>query len=149
VSIRPSPVLRTNAHFDGVVATYVGMAKPGKSVNVSDNRGNGGLGVPAVFTVDLKKPHLIDYFRIGHRNSVLGLRYWGVTVEGSNDNTNWEMLKENFAIPDAKNGAKLESPNIPVDRSTHRYIRVTLTDYDPVNNSAVQMSEFYLGASKD
>jgi hypothetical protein len=131
------------AILDENYASFLSLAKPGKSVN--------GSSVPAAeragFIIDCKETANIDYFRILHRNTTVGLRIWKVAIYGSPDNTNWEAINEDYTVTGYNVSATQSSPNLSIPHSGFRYIKVLITGWDAVNNSATQLSEFYLGMS--
>jgi hypothetical protein len=136
----PSPI----AHLDGNFSSFLSLCKPGKST--------GGASTPAgdrvFFVVDMNEPQEFNYFRIRHRNDGAGLRLWALSIYGSDDGVNFSEIQSNIAVPDVKNGAILETPNMDIPYSYFRYIKVFYEEWDPVNNSAIQISEFYLGVKK-
>ena len=133
----------SRAHIDDDITTFLGLVKPGKS--------NSGINVAideeVWFTVDMQTPQEFDYFRIRHRynNSGTGLRIWEVSVFGSNDNVSYEPLAMNVTMPNYNVGSIEETPNLDLPRSTFRYVKILYTKWDEVNNSNIQMAEFYLG----
>jgi hypothetical protein len=133
------------AIMDGNLGSFMSIAKPGKTAN--------GSSVPidelAGFTLDLQQQSCVDYFRIYHRNNALGLRIWAVTIYGSHDKTNWENIVTNMTVTDYTITSNLESPNIQIPRSYFRYFKIEYTKWDTVNNSAIQLAEFYLGVKKN
>lgn len=131
--------------LDENYSTFLSIAKPGKSVNGSAVPANELAG----WTLDLQQSLTIDYYRIRHRDSTKGLRIWSLTMYGSDDNVNWQVIKENIVTTGYETTSVLESPNIPIPRSKFRYLKVEYTDWDTANNSACQLAEFYLGASKN
>ncbi|MDR2038373.1 MAG: discoidin domain-containing protein [Bacteroidales bacterium] len=137
---RPSDSPSPTAHLDGDLSTFLSQVKPGKS-NGNISPGND----PVFFIVDMLEAQEFNYFRIRHRNTTLGLRVWGLSIYGSNDGTNFSEIQLDIDIPNVTSTNDLESPNIEIPLSTYRYIKAIYTKWDTVNNSAVQMSEFYLG----
>jgi hypothetical protein len=132
----PSPV----GHLDGDISTFLSLCKPGKST--------GGASTPAgdrvFFIIDMKEIQEFNSFRIRHRNELVGLRVWALSMYGSNDGVNYSEIQPTISIPYVKDSDVLETPNIEIPRSRYRYLKVFFDDWDNVNNSAMQMSEFYL-----
>lgn len=131
--------------IDENYATFLSLAKPGKSVNGSEVPANELAG----FIFDLKETLCIDYYRIRHRNTTVGLRLWEASIYGSADGVDWQPIKENNPVTGYAISATLESPNMPVSRSNFRYIKILITKWDTVNNSATQLAECYLGMSSN
>lgn len=150
-----------NAHIDGDNRTMLSMAKPGKSVNGSVN--NGTYQMSMIFILDLKDSYTFNYFRVWHRTTDTGdgLRVRALQVYGSNnyqgpvnkysnpnaesateDKTQWVSVGGVVAFPVPRTTL---SPNMTLPLSNYRYVKVEYKDWDAVNNSASQMSEFYLG----
>jgi hypothetical protein len=136
----PSPV----GHLDGNSSSFLSLCKPGKST--------GGASTPTgervFFINDMKEPQEFNYFRIRHRNDAIGLRVWALSMYGSDDGVNFSEILANFEIPNVKYSSIIETPNLAIPFSRYRYIKVFYEDWDPVNNSAMQISEFYLGVQK-
>jgi hypothetical protein len=136
----PSPI----AHLDGNVSSFLSLCKPGKST--------GGASTPTgdrvFFIISMNESQEFNYFRVRHRNETIGLRVWALSIYGSDDGVNFSEIQSNISIPNVKNGAVLETPNIEIPYSYYRYIKVFYEEWDPVNNSAMQISEFYLGVKK-
>jgi hypothetical protein len=132
-------------HLDGYPATFLSMVKP--------NKASGGIFVPAgeaiFFIIDMKISQNISYFRILHRgNNIAGLRFWGLSIHGSDDGVNFFEIQPKIAIPDARDITVPETPNIEFTTARCRYVKVICEEWDTVNNGAVQMSEFYIGVKE-
>ncbi|MDR1887757.1 MAG: discoidin domain-containing protein [Prevotellaceae bacterium] len=138
---RPSDSPSPLAHLDGDISTFLSLVKPGKST--------GGASTPigdiVYFINDMGSKQTFDYFRIRHRNDGIGLRVWGLSVYGSDDGVNFSEIRRDIDIPSYSVPSILETPNIELPLSSYRYIKVVYEKWDPVNNSAMQISEFYLG----
>jgi hypothetical protein len=136
----PSPV----GHLDGNISSFLSLCKPGKST--------GGASTPAgdrvFFIIDMNETQEFNYFRILHRNSTVGLRVWALSIYGSDDGVNYSEIQPTMSVPNVKNGGILETPNIEIPHSYYRYLKVFFDEWDNVNNSAMQISEFYLGVKK-
>jgi hypothetical protein len=129
------------AHIDGSTATYLNLVKPGKSSEgISPPVGN-----EMWFIIDMGAVHEFSYYRIRHRDTGVGLRVWALSIYGSNDGVNFSEIEKNIDTPSYSVGSVLETPNIAIPRSRYRYIKVVYEKWDTVNNSSVQISEFYLG----
>jgi len=130
-----------NAILDENYASFLSLAKPGKSVNGSTVPSNEFAG----FIIDMKQTVIIDYYRIMHRNTTVGLRIWEASVYGSADGVNWQPIKENNPVAGYAITGTLVTPNMPVPRSGFQFLKVLITKWDTVNNSAAQLAEFYVG----
>jgi uncharacterized sulfatase len=134
--------------LDGNAATFLGIVKPGKTQGGVANPtvANGGY---AHFIIDMKEPTTVNYFRILHKNAVLGLRWRKFTaISGSNDGTTFTTIATNVAIPGYGVAETLLTPNIPFPETTCRYLQfyAGATDcWDTSANNSVQISELYLG----
>jgi hypothetical protein len=135
---RPADSPSPTAHLDGDLLTFLSLRKPGRGSETPE-------GERLFFIIDMNETREVNYFRIRHRNETVGLRVWALSIYGSNDGVNFSEIRSNIAIPDVQNNAVLETPNIEIPDSYFRYIKVFYEEWDPVNNSAIQMSEFYLG----
>jgi hypothetical protein len=131
--------------LDGNFGTFMSLAKPGKTANGSTVPVNELAG----FTLDLQQELCVDYFRIYHRNTTPGLRIWAVSIYGSHDRENWSKIVNDLTVTNYSIAGTMESPNIPIPRSYFRYLKIEYTQWDPKNNSAIQLAEFYLGVSKN
>jgi hypothetical protein len=137
------------------------MAKPSKSVNGSVN--NGAYQMSPSFVIDLKQSCRFNYLRWWHRTTDTGngLRVWAFQILGTNDYkgpinkytnpdvnsaaedpTSWTSLGAIITFPTP---ISVESANIMIPLSNYRYVKVEYKVWDTVNNSAAQLSEFYLG----
>ncbi|MDR0835902.1 MAG: hypothetical protein LBN11_04895, partial [Tannerella sp.] len=72
-----------------------------------------------------------------------------VSIYGSHDRENWSNIVNDLTVTNYTITGVLESPNIPIPRSYFRYLKIEYTRWDTVNNSAIQLAEFYLGVSKN
>ena len=150
-----------NAHIDDNNQTMLSMAKPAKSVNGSVN--NGTFQMPPIFVIDTKKSSRFDYLRWCHRTTDTGngLRVWAFQISGTND---YKGPINKYTNPDASSATEdptswtsigpiitfptpitVESLNIPIPLSNYRYVKIEYKVWDTANNSAAQLSEFYLG----
>lgn len=143
-----------SAAIDGDLATNFCLVRPGKT----SGNGTGIVSVPSGeaihFTVDMKTPQEVNYFRIRHRNTTQTFVRWYAFDEilGSNDGTNYEVIAKNVVIPDAITGSLQESVNISLPKSKYRYLKFYAqkaqcfyqSSYTSQGNT-VQIQELYLG----
>ena len=150
-----------NAHIDSDIKSMLSLAKPGKSVNGSTN--NGAVQMPMRWVIDRKDNTKFNYMRWHHRTTDTGngLRVWALQIYGSDDytgpknqytnptaaspdedNTTWNEVGSVITFPTP---ISVESANFMLPMTEYRYIRVEYKVWDTVNNSAAQLSEFYLG----
>lgn len=123
--------------FDGNLATYLSLVKPGKTYS--------GCTTPAdhvlSFTVDCQEELTFNYFYMGWRssNSSSYLRIPEVQLYGSHDGTTFEPIGGRITTNRSAN------INYEIPTSTYRYVKVEYTDIDTSSGSAVQIAEFQLG----
>ena len=123
--------------LDGDLATFLSLAKPGKTLN--------GCTTPAdhvlSFTVDCQEELTFNYFYMGWRssNSYTYLRIPEVQLYGSHDGTSFEPIGDKITTNRSAN------INYEIPTSTYRYVKVEYTDIDTSSGSSVQIAEFQLG----
>lgn len=127
--------------FDGQPNTFMSIRKPGKNDVPAD--------AECSFVVDMKKENTFDFFDWYHRggDTQLGLRAWGITVSGSNDGEHFTSIAGNIVVPGSADKT-VASGRISLPESTYRYIKVEFVNWDPQNNSAIQVGELKVGYSK-
>jgi hypothetical protein len=119
------------------VFSYV---KPGKSYN--------GISAPAnhepSFTIDMKTPATVAYFRYIHRtdgNSEARLRASMVALYGKNTEAEpFTLIKDSIALTVERDEERIDFP-----QTTCRYVQLVFRDWDKVNGYTIQIAEFYLG----
>jgi len=79
----PSGIAPQDAHLDGSVSSFLSIAKPGKSVNITNNTAGGGR--PVYFVVDMKYPTSFNAFYWIHRNTTQGLMWYALKLYGTNE----------------------------------------------------------------
>ncbi|HQB27367.1 MAG TPA: Ig-like domain-containing protein [Paludibacter sp.] len=141
------------AAFDGDLTTNFCLVRPGKGFGTAP-RVDVPSGEAIYFIVDMKQSQSVNYFRIRHRNTnEVFIRWYGFDqILGSNDGENFTLIASNIVIPDAANGPQQESPNIPIPRSSYRYLKFYAESaacfYQSSftsQGSTVQIQELYLG----
>ena len=155
--------IRASAHINGSApATFLSMAKPTKSVNGSVN--NGAYQMPMIFILDMQAGYRFNYLRMNGRippDNGQGLKVWAMQVSGSNNYqgpmNKYENPTADSATEDATSWANVGgvvqfarpipdvTPNMMIPLSNYRYVKIEYKEFDMANNSACQMSEFYLG----
>ncbi|OJV31942.1 MAG: hypothetical protein BGO29_00430 [Bacteroidales bacterium 36-12] len=138
----------TEGALDGVETTFLALVKPGKThLNVTNPPvENGGY---LHFIVDMKEPKTVNYFRIRHKNNVIGLRWRKFSqILGSNDGEDFTVIDTDVAVTGYNVAADIMTPNIPLTEATYRYLKfyANSTDcWDTANNNSVQITELFLG----
>ncbi len=128
--------------LDEATTTYLSLAKPGKTVNGC----NTPEGHELYFVVDTKAEQTFNYFIWSHRssNSMTYLRIWGISIYGSHDGENFDVIQESVPI----DYSTIEN-KIAIPKSTYRYIKAKLVDWSDLNGitsgSSLQVAEFNLG----
>lgn len=143
--------------FDNNFSTWVSFVKPGQSHSGSGHTPVANPAFPTgyiEFTVDMKAPKLVNYFRIRWRNANdLGMRFSKFeTISGSNDNINFDLIASDVEITNAGTAAEILSPNISIPPSTYRYIKFYVGNTGCfVNfgtNKTVSINELYFGRAQ-
>lgn len=117
--------------FDGELATFLSLVKPGKSYSPVPTQSS--LFLPS-FTVDMKSPQTFDYMRWNHRtgNSYNYIRVYGVDIFGSNDGAEFTQINTDGIvwIPNiggysgTVTGVDSTTYAIEIPESTYRYFKV-------------------------
>jgi hypothetical protein len=104
----------------------------------------------------MKTAQDVNYFRIRHRNITQAfIRWYGFDeISGSNDGTNFQVIATDVVIPDAATASQQESVNIPLPKSSYRYLKFHAqkaqcfyqSSYTSQGNT-VQIQELYLGVT--
>ena len=127
--------------LDGDLATFLSMAKPGKTYTT----GGVSYTTPAdhvlSFTVDCQEEVTFNYFYLGWRssNSYTYLRVPEVQLYGSHDGSTFEPIGDKITTNRSQN-ITYEIPT-----STYRYVKVEYTQIDTSSGSNAQVAEFSLG----
>lgn len=137
---------KASALIDGDLTdavAFLSMVKPGFSMEGTTV----GAEEEAFFTIDMKKSQEVTYFRYYHRHSLAILRFFAVTIKGSNDGKSFTTVAENVVLPGASKGGNdtKDSGVIDIPSSTYRYYKIIFADWDKVSAEVGQISEFYLG----
>jgi hypothetical protein len=135
--------------FDENGATYLCLAKPGKTVEEiyatpSDHT--------LYFVVDMHFPNSFNAVRWSHRSSGtfdVSLRVWGIDVYGSLDGDTWDLLDYNLSVPYTGTGDTAKDPEFKryirlKQQFTYRYVKVEIINYSKTANNTVQIAEFGL-----
>ena len=117
------------------------FVKPGKTL--------GGITAPTdyvpAFTIDMKKQNDISFFIYRHRtynNTTDMLRAKKVSFYGKNSEADtFNPIVLNVDIPTNVADVKIQLPELV----NYRYVKLEITDWDAVNGSTIQVSEFNLG----
>lgn len=143
------------AALDGDLATNFCLVRPGKTSGTT-TKVTVPSGAAIYFTVDMKTAQEVNYFRIRHRNITQAfIRWYGFDeISGSNDGTNFEVIATDVVIPDAATASQQESVNIPLPKSSYRYLKFHAqkaqcfyqSSYTSQGNT-VQIQELYLGVT--
>lgn len=129
--------------LDGSYNTFLSIRKPGKGDETPE-------GASIFFTIDLRQSYPFNYFQWHHRgdNSQGGLRASEVTVYGSLNGENFELIKGNIALDTSVDGITGEKIDLEAI-FTYRYVRFLITGYDTKKASAVQVSEIQIGREQE
>lgn len=121
--------------------TSFAFVKPGKSY--------GGVSVPSTavpsFTVDMKEKETFNYITYMHRfsgNTYEWLRAREISVYGSNDGMQFTLLKERHVIDHTVNANEIY---VDVPKSTYRYVRVVIENWNKDSGSTIQVTNFNIG----
>lgn len=143
------------AAIDGDLATNFCLVRPGKTSGTT-TKVTVPSGAAIYFTVDMKTAQDVNYFRIRHRNITQAfIRWYGFDeISGSNDGTNFQVIATDVVIPDAATASQQESVNIPLPKSSYRYLKFHAqkapcfyqSSYTSQGNT-VQIQELYLGVT--
>lgn len=144
------------AMLDGNSSTVFCITRPGKS--------SGGVNLKNVdvasyqidYTIDMKEPTLINYFRLVHLSSSsadLGTRMSGYTeILVSDNGTDFTPIAQNISFAThAAVLANTETEHISIPETTCRYIKFVMVGtscYDPSgknNGNTAQIKEMYIG----
>ena len=125
---------------DSTVTSFL-FVKPGKTFS--------GIEAPAdyipSFTIDMQTPQEIEYFVYRHRdysNTTASLRANRISFYGKNNEADeFTPVLENITLDTSVAENKILLPN----KVSFRYIKVTITDYDKINSSTIQVSDFNIG----
>jgi hypothetical protein len=99
------------------------------------------------FIIDMGKQQTFDYFVWYHRNSSLTLRAWNISLYGSNDGVDFELIQANISIPGETDGTMMIG-TINVPSSTYQYVKVTVNRYNTATSNTIQAREFQLGVTE-
>jgi hypothetical protein len=153
--------------FDNLNTTYLNIRKP-RGDAYSQDGFNYTSTDPAFFVVDMKSTQTFSYILWQHRNNnAPGMRAWGITIYGSNDNDTWTQIGgtnieipnrslaaidntvHRFYIDDGSDATGGSATGPKHTEYTHRYIKVALQYRDQVTgetgNYNIQVAEFGLG----
>jgi len=146
--------------FDNTAATFLSMVKPGKTYGSYSGT---TAGYELYFIVDMKAAKKFNYIRWQHRanNGYPYLRVWVINISGSNDGSDWTLIKQGVAIPNtagAATGNDANTYHIAIAEDTpdntvtyeYRYVKVNITGWSDnsggaASGSTVQIGEFGLG----
>ena len=155
--------------FDGNGATFLSLAKPGKSYGNAPLQGSSFI--PG-FTVDLQSSQTFNYIKWAHRSTHAYnyLRIYGIDIYGSNTGapTDWKKINEGDDIVWIPNvggyvGTKVLTDAttyiVDIPTSTYRYVRVSFVMWSDVyasqhpdyegdgakDGATFQVAEFGLG----
>lgn len=143
------------AATDGDLATNFCLVRPGKTSGTT-TKVTVPSGEAIYFTVDMKTAQDVNYFRIRHRNTTQAfIRWYGFDeISGSNDGTNFEVIATDVVIPDAATGSLQETVDIPLPKSSYRYLKFYAQKAQCFNQASytsqgntVQIQELYLGVT--
>lgn len=124
--------------FDGDLAKFLSLVKPGKSYNgcVADP-----VGTPLFFVVDMGAILPFNYIQWGHRsNNNDALRAWAFSLSGSNDGTRFTSIGDNIELPHKAGLIEIDIPT-----SAYRYVKVEYKDWNKTTSSTIQVGEFNVG----
>ncbi|MDR0938753.1 MAG: Ig-like domain-containing protein [Mediterranea sp.] len=128
-----------NLILDEAASTYAVLTKPGKTYNDAKTPEDYKLAI----TVDMGAPNTFNYFNWAHRssNTTEGLRVWGITLQGSDDDVNYTNIGD-FDIPHSDN--KAYDINLPSE-VTYRYVKILLTKWSDNSGGGSTGSTMQIG----
>jgi hypothetical protein len=126
--------------IDGDKTSAFCYVKPGKTYS--------GVSTPAnhvpSFTIDMKEPATIKYFRYAHRttgNTTTPLRAKKVSLYGKNiEAEEFTPIIQNFVLTVSNNEERVDFSPV-----TCRYVQLVFNDWDKTSGSTIQVAEFDLG----
>lgn len=132
--------------LDGSGSTFLSLRKPGKGTENPDANNP----KPMYFIVDMQSNQSFDYFTLQHRtnNTAVGLRVKEVSIYGSSDGQSFTLIKNGIKVETANNSIGNGKQKFDLDKiCTYRYVKVLYDDWDKVNSTSIQVSEFNLGVN--
>ncbi|MFV0392046.1 MAG: M60 family metallopeptidase [Paludibacteraceae bacterium] len=126
--------------IDSNTSTAFAFVKPGKTYGGQTVPGN----VLPTFTVDMKTAKSFNYITYMHRigNTSEALRARQLSIYGSNDGTQFTLLKDDYMIDYTKNAdvVTVEFPAV-----SYRYVGVVIDDWNKTSGNTIQVAEFNVG----
>lgn len=133
---------------DGLPWTFAGFVKPGRTYRGVYNPSVEGGG-HIQFTVDMKEPKTVNYFRIRHKNEKIWLRWRKFSsISASLDGEHFKIIATDVAVTDYDKPDMIMTPDILIPETECRYLRFYADSedcWDTTEGSSVQLTELYFG----